>query len=234
MMHPITEILRNKQFTNSSHEGGKYVQLFEEALTKFLHKPTIVVNSGTSALLTSLWLAGVRAGDEVIIPAYSFVATKNAVEILQAKPVYVDIDLKTYTMKTDEIKITKNTKAIIIVHLYGNVCKMPAVQIPVIEDACQAFGVDGVGKGDYTCYSFYPTKRINTMEGGAVSCKNPDSVRDFRNHGEGGGLNLRMPEINAALGWMQMQNYRPKKIPFKHYDYTLSPPGQCPNADSLV
>ena len=230
------EILESGQFTDSSLRGGKYVQLFEKALTDYLGKPTIVVNSGTSALIVSLWLAGVRAGDEVIIPAYSFQATKSAVLALQAVPKYCDIK-DDYTMKLDRRKITRKTKAIIIVDLYGNICEYPLTHIPIIEDACQALGTihpDAIC-ADFTCFSFYPTKIVNTMEGGAITVQHEeqaDAIRKLRTYPD--GLNFRMPEINATMGWLQMQDFKgglPDNY-FQPYSYTLSPPGLCPVADS--
>jgi len=230
----ISEIFETGQFTSSGFLGGKYVKLFEEELTKFLGRPTATVNSGTSALICALWAAGIRAGDEVILPAFSFKATKNAVLALQAKPKYVDVNPNSPLMQVDKIRIGKKTKAVIVVHLFGLLCDKPDVKVPIIEDACQAFGVPGVGFGDYTCYSGYPTKRINTMEGGWISTANIGRIKDLRNHGFQGefGLNLRMPEINAAMGYIQLINYIARPIEWKLYNYTLSPKGKCPNADN--
>jgi len=237
----IKEIFESGQFTNSSLDGGKYVQLFERELTTYLKRPTVAVNSGTSALIMSLWLAGVRAGDEVIIPAYSFRATKNAVLALQAKPVYVDIKLDNYCIDPKGIdeKVTKKTKAIIVVDLYGNISPIRFIDdIPVIEDACQALGTIEKIRANYTCFSFYPTKIVNTMEGGAITCRDFDAtnVKDLRNHGFlcGFGYNMRMNEVSAMMGYIQMLNFIPRKPEIKRYDYTLSPKGECPNADSLV
>ena len=237
----IKEIFDSGQFTNSSMNGGKYVQLFERELSTYLKRPTVAVSSGTSALILSLWAAGVRAGDEVIIPAYSFRATKNAVLALQAKPVYADISLDNYCILAREIdeKVTDRTKAIIIVDLYGNISPIRFIDdIPVIEDACQALGTIKKIRADYTCFSFYPTKIVNTMEGGAVTCRDFDAtnIKDLRNHGflMGFGFNMRMNEISALMGYVQMLNFIPRPPEIKHYDYTLSPRGLCPNADSLV
>ena len=228
----FSEIVNSGKYTDSSLMGGKYVQLFEKELRKYLRKPTVVVNSGTSALIISLKMAGVKAGDEVIIPAYGFIATKNAVLALQAKPVYVDIKLETYCMNTSKIKITQKSKAIIIVDLYGEICTLPWESIPIIEDACQAFNTVKEIRAHFTAFSFYPTKQINTMEGGAIACKRPAEVRLQRTYPN--GLNYRMPEINAAMGYLQMLKFEPKEIPKKHYDYTLSPEGECPIADKVA
>ncbi len=237
MKRYIEEIFETGQFTSSSHEGGKYVQLFEGELTKFLGRPTVTVNSGTSALIAALKSAGLGIGSIVAIPAYSFIATKNAVLSIGAKPYYVDIK-EDGTIDLD--KLPNAYDAVMVVDLYGKVADIPNTDQPVIEDAAQAFGVPGTGEGDFVCYSFYPTKRINTMEGGAVTCDDPDEIRFFRNHtapmpyGNSWGLNLRMNEISAAMGYEQITNYIAKPIEIRKYNYTLSPPGQCPNADALL
>ncbi len=218
--------------------GGKYVQLFEGELSKYLNKPTVVVNSGTSALIMSLWLAGVRAGDEVIIPAYGFIATKNAVLALQAIPIYADIRKEDYCIDWEEIEIisfcgTNKIKAIITVDLYGNLADYLDFNIPVIEDACQALGTIKECRADYTCFSFYYSKIVHSGgEGGAIACNNPDDVRRLRTYPD--GLNYRMPEINAAIGYDNLLNIKRIKPEIKHYNYTLSPPGECPNADALL
>ena len=227
----INEIFETGEFTNSTFRGGKYVRLFEHELTQFLGKETITVNSGTSALITALWLAGVRAGDKVSVPAYSFKATKNAVLALQAIPLYVDVKKDTCRMDTSKIK---PSKAVIIVDLFGYKAEIPRdFNHPIIRDACQNFS-DKIEFTDFTAFSFYPTKRINTMEGGAVVCDYPDAVRWYRNHGYA-GLNLRMNEVSACMGYLQMKegNFM-TPVPVKHYDYVLSPPGECPNADRLL
>lgn len=237
LIDAIKEIIDSGQYTNSTVRGGKWVKKFENQLSKYLKKPTICVNSGTSAIILSLKMAGVKAGDEVIIPAYGFIATKNAVLALQATPVYVDINPNTFCMDVKKAIITKNfsnsPKAIIITDLYGNICDVPNTMgyIPIIEDACQALGTIKECRADYTCFSFYPTKIINAMEGGAIACNDPWKVRQLRTYPD--GLNYRMGEINACIGYHNMLDFeggRPKNW-YKHYDYTLSPKGECPNAD---
>ncbi len=238
----IDDIIRTGQYTSSAHEGGKYVKLFEEELLKYLGREAILVNSGTSALITALHLAGVGHGDQVIIPAYSFRATKNAVLAVGAEPVCADIKLDDFTINPEKIIVTGRTKAIIAVHLYGNIADIPAIKkkvegknmydnsydggvvpsgIKIIEDSAQAFGsiapnYQKAGTlADFGCFSFYPSKIINTMEGGAVTVSNEvdgHNARLFRNHGSlnhGGepmwGLNLRMNEISAGMGLVQLK-----------------------------
>lgn len=221
-------IIHTDNYTSSDINGGFYVKLFEEELTKYVGRETIVLNSGTSALISALYLAGVQHGDEVIVPAFTFKATWNAVRTIGAVPVPVDIKLDDYTIDPDKIKITNKTTAIIAVDLYGNVADIKQIRenlkadgkiTPVIEDACQALGSnDGQNRcgslADYGCFSFYPSKIINTMEGGAIVVNNSidaKGARQLRNHGgvdKNGdavwGLNFRMPEMNAMMGQIQM------------------------------
>ncbi len=237
LMNAIKQIVNSGIYTDSTEKGGLWVQKFESKLTSYLGKETVVVNSGTSALIMSLRMAGVKAGDEVIIPAYGFIATKNAVLALQAKPVYVDINQVDFTPNWYTIgdKINQKTKAIIIVDLYGNIADLPVIgHVPVIEDACQALGTIKRIRADYTCFSFYPTKIVGAMEGGAIVCDSTNKVRRLRTYSK--GLNLRMGEINACIGYHNMIGFtggRPKGYK-KHYNYTLSPLGECPNADLIA
>ncbi len=245
LLDSIKEIIDSGQYTNSTVRGGKWVKKFENQLSKYLNKPTICVNSGTSALIISLKMAGVKAGDEVIIPAYGFIATKNAVLALQAKPVYADINPDTFCMDIKNMRwrelLSTKTEAIIITDLYGNICDLPDTMMPIIEDACQALGTIKECRADYTCFSFYPTKIVNAMEGGAISCDDPWGVRKLRTYPD--GINMRMGEINACIGYhnfIRKISEKPRKDEkflgkpenwYKHYDYTLSPEGECPNAD---
>ena len=120
----ISRILKNSSLTSSSFNGGKTVQNFEKITAKFTKsKFVIAVNSGTAALQASLLSLDIKAGDEVLVPSFSFIATANAVASIGAKPIFVDILKENYTINPEEIekKITKKTKAIIPVHLFGNI-----------------------------------------------------------------------------------------------------------------
>ena len=228
----MASIINSGNYTDSSNEGGFYVRRFEEELHKYLGKPTFVLNSGTSALITALKLSGVGHGDEVIVPAFTFRATWNAVHAVGATAVPVDIKYDDFTIDPELIssKISNLTKAIIPVHLYGNVADIKRIKdhvmisnnrkIYIIEDSAQAFGSnDGQRRcgtiGDFGCFSFYPSKIINTMEGGAISCGEDHipHVKNFRNHANNElywgridwGLNLRMTEMSAMMGEVQMK-----------------------------
>ena len=229
----VTSILKNSVLTSSSNQGGKYVQSFEKSVSSFLNiKYAIAVNSGTAALQAALYALDIKNGDEVLIPSFTFVATANSVLSTGAKPIFVDILKENYTMDPDDLqkKITKNTKAIVPVHLYGNVAYLDKISeiakkfnIPIIEDSAQSLG--STFKGKYTgtffemgCFSMYPAKVMTAGEGGFIVTNNKkfrDKLLMIRNHGmvkgydtKIFGLNLRLPEINAAIAKEKM-----KKLP---------------------
>lgn len=209
-------------------EGKKCAQ-FEQALARKVGaKHAISVSSGTAALHVAC-LATLRPDDEVIVPAFAFAATATAVVMTGARPVFADIDLKTYTIEVEDMrrKITPRTRAIIPVHLYGNACDVQGLQqvaadhdLLLIWDAAQAHGTTYNGHdvgsfGDLVCYSFYPTKNITTGEGGMITTSDPDlyqACRLVKSHGELReyyhtclGLNYRMTEIAAAIGLVQLR-----------------------------
>ena len=229
----VTSILKNGVLTSASNLGGKHVQAFEKSAASFVNsKYAVAVNSGTAALQAALYALDIKKGDEVLIPSFTFVATANAVVSTGAKPVFVDILNKNYTIDPDDLekKITKKTHAIIPVHLYGNVAIIERLSeiskkynIPIIEDSAQSLGSTYKGKHTGTffemgCYSMYPTKVMTAGEGGFVVTNNKnlrDKLLMIRNHGmvhgydtRMFGLNLRLPEINAAIATVQM-----KKLP---------------------
>ena len=229
----VTSILKNGALTSSANQGGKYVQEFEKSVSSFVNsKYTIAVNSGTAALQAALYALDIKHGDEVLIPSFTFVATANSVYSTGAKPVFVDILKENFTMDPDDLqkKITKNTKAIVPVHLYGNVAYLDRISeiakkfnIPIIEDSAQSLGSTFKKKHTGTffemgCFSMYPAKVMTAGEGGFVvtnSKKLRDKLLMIRNHGMVKGydtrilgLNLRLPEINAAIAKIQM-----KKLP---------------------
>jgi len=189
----------------------------------------VATNSGTSALHVSLLSCGIGAGDEVITTPFTFIASGNSIVYTGAKPVFGDIDLKTYTLDSNSIEplITDKTKAIMPVHLYGQSADMGAIcdiaqdyDLLVIEDAAQAHGTTFEGKkvgsiGDMACFSFYPTKNMTTSEGGMITTNNEEFVEEahiFRAHGsrvkyhhDDIGYNFRMTDISAAIGLAQLE-----------------------------
>ena len=229
----VTSVLSEKALTSASFEGGKRVRQFEDLLSNFVKsKFAVAVNSGTSALQASLYALDIKPNAEVLIPSFTFVATANSVKSIGAKPVFVDILKDNFTMDPDDMKkkITKRTKAIIPVHLYGHVAYMKEImeiakkhQLEIIEDASQSLGSKFKGKHSGTfsrlgCFSMYAAKVMTAGEGGAIVTDDKklfEKLKQIRNNGLSKhhitskfGLNLRLPEINAAIAKIQM-----KKLP---------------------
>jgi len=228
----VTKVLKSGMLTGRFGSGPMAKQ-FESNFARFFRaKHAVAVNSGTGALHMALWAAGVKAGDEVILPSFTFIATAEVVALIGAKPVFVDIKPNTYNIDPDklEVAITSNTKAIIPVDLYGLPAQMDKIRkitdkhnLILVEDAAQAHGASYRGKSpgyfaDMACWSFYASKNITTGEGGMVTTSNDkfaEKLRLIRSHGEREeykastlGHNYRMPEIEAAMGIMQL-----KKLP---------------------
>ena len=204
---------------------GPNVQAFEREFADFHETPhAIGVSDGTAALRLALMACGVGAGDEVIVPSHTFIATAEAVVLVGARPVFVDVDPLTYTIAVDQIapKITAATRAIIPVHLYGQPADMdPLTELAsrhglwVIEDACQAHGARYKGQrvgglGHAAAFSFYFSKNLGAYgEGGMVTTTSDDladRVRMLRDHGSAKrychelvGANSRLDEIQAAV-----------------------------------
>lgn len=204
---------------------GENVRCFEEEFARYCHaKYGVGVASGTDALTLALKSLGVCKGHEVITAANTFIATVDAISHCQATPILVDIDSETYNIDVSEIreKITKRTKAIVPVHLYGHPVDIdPIVEVAeesgiyVIEDACQAHGALYKGKmvgglGDCACFSFFPSKNLGAYgDGGMVVTDREDiaeHVRMLRNYGQREkyhhclvGYNSRLDEVQAAI-----------------------------------
>jgi dTDP-4-amino-4,6-dideoxygalactose transaminase len=212
---------------------GPEVTNFEKEFSKFVEdRECVAVNSGTSALHVALLSLGIGKGDEVIVPSFTFAATANSVALTGATPIFVDIDPTTFCIDPKEIVrvITPKTKAIQAVHLYGLAADMPAImkiakkyKLLVIEDAAQAHlaSIDGkpVGTfGDAAAFSFYPTKNMTSGEGGMIVFKDSSAARTarlYRNQGmekryenELVGFNLRMTDIHAAIGRVQLSKLK--------------------------
>jgi dTDP-4-amino-4,6-dideoxygalactose transaminase len=181
---------------------GPEVSEFETEFANYLDaKYCIGVNSGTDALIMALKVLGIGIGDEVILPSHTAVATASAIKLSGAAPVFADISLNTYTLEPNSIvsAISKKTKAIIAVHLYGQPCDMDAIleiagqyNLFVIEDCAQAHGATWRGKkvgtiGDIGCFSFYPTKNLGAIgDGGAIVTNDvnyAEKLFSFRQYG---------------------------------------------------
>lgn len=220
----VVEVLKSGMIAQ-----GPKVTEFEEKFAQWVGaKYGVAVNSGTAALHVALLSCGIGEGDEVITTPFTFIASGNSILYTGAKPVFADIDLKTYTIdpKSVEKQITENTKAILPVQLYGQSANMDEITeiaekygLIVIEDAAQAHGATcngaNVGSmGDMSCFSFYPTKNMTTSEGGIITTDDEDlaeKAKMFRAHGSSSryhhdaiGYNFRMTDIGAAIGLAQL------------------------------
>jgi perosamine synthetase len=229
----IIKVLDENALTSAARNGGKRVQEFESSLRTFLNvKHAISVNSGTAALHAALLALDIKAGDEVLLPSFTFVATANSVILSGAKPVFVDINTKDYTIDLHDLKrkISKKSKAVIPVHLYGHpsdLCELDEIanqhSLYIIEDACQSLGSIYKNKqtgtfGTMGCFSMYASKVLTAGEGGAIVTNDDrlaDTLKMIRNHGmvEGYdtrilGLNYRLPELSAAIAKIQMKKLK--------------------------
>ncbi len=205
--------------------GGPFVADFEENFARYCQTSYCIgVSSGTAALWTVLLALDIGPDDEVITVPHTFIATAEAISLCGAKPVFVDINPKTYLMDPEAVKkaITPKTKAIIPVHLYGQMADMDHIMaiarsnnLYVVEDACQAHGATYKGKkagsiGDAGCFSFYPGKNLGAYgEAGAVTTNNEkiaNAIKMIRDHGQSQkyyhdriGWNGRMDGIQGAI-----------------------------------
>lgn len=209
---------------------GPEVKAFEEEFSAQMvqGRECVAVNSGTSGLHLGILAAGIGAGDEVIVPSFTFAATGNSVALTGATPVFADIEPDHFCLDIASIEasITERTRAIMPVHLYGHPANMDAIcalaekhDLMVFEDAAQAHDASLNGRkvgtfGTFAMFSLYPTKNMTSGEGGMVSCGDAETarrVRLLRNQGmerqyanELVGLNNRMTDIHAAIGRVQL------------------------------
>lgn len=216
----ISAVLESGQFIL-----GKTVSEFENNVAKYLGvKHAIGCASGTDALMVALMALDIKEGDEVITTSFTFVATVETIVLLGAKPVYVDIEPDTFNIDPEQIEksITKKTKAIIPVHLYGHPVNMdPILEIAkkynlyIIEDSAQAMGADYKGKkvssiGDIGCISFFPSKNLGAYGDAGMITTNNDQLAEkirmiivhgskIRYYHEVLGVNSRLDAIQAAI-----------------------------------
>ena len=221
-----------KVIDSSALAGGPFVEKFEQEFASYCDcQHAIGVGSGTEALWLSLLAGGVGPGDEVITVPNTFMATAEAITYCGARPVFVDVDERTYTMDPAGLEevVSSRTKAIIPVHLFGQPADMDPIlefarehDIIVIEDAAQAHGAKYKGRnvgtlGDAGCFSFYPGKNLGALgEAGAVvtnSLELQEKIRILRDHGQirkyrhtAIGWNCRMDGIQAALLSVKLQH----------------------------
>ena len=238
---PVSGEAEERALMDVLHSGkwfrgnGQNVKKFEQEYARMTGaKDCLATCNGTAALFISLNVIGVEPGDEVIIPPYTFIATLNVVLRQHALPVFVDTDPETFQIDARQVEaaITGRTRAIVPVHLGGNVSDLDALlglsrkhKVPLIEDACQAHLAEWKGRkvgtwGDTGCFSFQASKNLNSGEGGAILFNDPD-LRErayaFHNNGSGlkfigtnftyagSGTNLRLTEFQAAILLAQME-----------------------------
>ena len=229
IMNEISSVLDTGDFCN-----GSYVREFEKEFANVTGTEFVSgVSSGTSALILALKALRLGKDDEVIVPAYTFIATASAVVNVGCKPIFVDCELDTANISVDEIKkaITPKTRCIIVVHMYGNPVNLDEIinickeyKISLIEDCAQAFGSTYSGKmvggfGEMGCYSFYPSKNIGAFgEAGAVITNNADYmqvINQVREHGAlrkyhhtSIGYNMKMDSMQAVVLLVKMRYYQ--------------------------
>jgi perosamine synthetase len=210
--------------------SGEKTRSFEKEFADYIGvKQAVAVTNGTIALDVALKALKIGPGDEVITSAFSFIASGNCILFQGAKPVFVDINPRTFNVDPQDVaeKLTSKTKAIIPIHMFGQPAEMDAIKdmaedkkVAVIEDAAQAHGAEYKGWkagsiGDMACFSFYATKNMTTGEGGMITTNDEELASKARlliNHGQSRkyhhdslGYNYRMTELSAALGLVQLK-----------------------------
>ena len=216
----IDDVLASQQFVLGPQSEALEQEIAQACDTRY----GIGVASGTEALELALHACGVRPGDEVIVPAFTFIATGGAVSALGARPVFADIEPGSFSLDPDQVslRISPRTRAIVVVHLYGLAADMDPILalgemhgIPVIEDNAQSFGATYRGRktgsmGRLGCLSFYPSKNLGACGDAGMIVTNDEKLaarlRALRNHGQTGrylsterGWNSRLDELQAAI-----------------------------------
>ena len=224
-INAVVEVLKSGMLAH-----GKEVEAFEREFAEYLGaKHGIAVANGTAALDVALKALGIKEGDEVITTPFTFIATASSILFQRARPVFADIDPKTFNLDPNDVleKITDKTKALLVVHLYGQPADMKAFKeiaedhkLFLVEDCAQAHGAEYNGQkvgtfGDIAAFSFYPTKNMTTGEGGMVVTHDDElaeRARLLRSHGQKEryyhvtlGHNMRMTNIAGALGRIQLR-----------------------------
>lgn len=226
MLEAAKDALQNDHFVL-----GENVYKFEEEFARYCGvKYAVSTSSGTAALQLALIALGIKRGDEVVTTPASFIATANAILHVNATPLFADIDMKTYTIDPEQVKLkmSKDSKVIIPVHLYGYPADMESIneiaerhELYVVEDACQAHGAMYRGQkvgslGDVACFSFYPSKCMTVAGDGGMIVTNDKEVAEtvgkLRDCGRRNkyvhdlvGYTARLNTVNAAIGRVQLR-----------------------------
>lgn len=233
----ISEILESGAYIN-----GPYTKKLEERLCKYLNvKHAIGVANGTDALVIVLKALGIKEGDEVITTPFTFFATAEAISVVGAKPVFVDVKLDDFNIDPEKIEaaITEKTKAIMPVHIFGTPAEMDTINeiakkhnLYVIEDACQAIGAEYKGKmvggiGDIACFSFFPTKNLGTYGDGGLITTNSDELaaicRAIKAHGSGENGEKAFNLLNGIQEEVKEDKNADDTVynPKKYYNYLI-------------
>ena len=221
----------NEVLSSGALRQGPRCEAFEQDFARRFGAVHAVSNSSGTAALHLAWMTFLEPGEEVLVPAFTFIATASTVSIAGGRPVFCDVDPETFLLDLEdaERRITERTRAICPVHLFGNVCAIEQVQafaqkhgLKIVWDAAQAHGAryrgeELAGYGDFVCYSFYPSKNMFVGEGGMTCTPDADTaqlLRDLRTHGQTGpyyftslGLNYRMTDVEAAIGCEQLRDF---------------------------
>ncbi|MBP5976807.1 DegT/DnrJ/EryC1/StrS family aminotransferase [Brasilonema sp. CT11] len=236
--------------------GGPIVAGFEQQFAAYIGVTECVTcNSGTDALFLALKALNIGAGDEVITTPFTFIATAEVISAVGAKPVFVDIDETTFNLDVNQVAaaITRHTKAVIPVHLFGQPVDMAALMkvakahnLIVIEDCAQSTGANWVGQkvgsiGHIGCFSFYPTKNLGACgDGGAITTNDPEiaaRLRFLKEHGQKNryqceeiGVNSRLDAMQAAilqikLRYLDFWNNQRRQVAVRYHQYLNQIPG---------
>lgn len=208
---------------------GKECEAFEQEFAQHVGAKHAITNSSGTAALHLSYMAFLKPGEEVLVPSFTFIATGSMVTLTGGKPIFCDVNPKTFLIDLEDAaqKITPKTKAIAPVHLFGNPCDFDKIKkfadqhsLKIVWDAAQAHGAKYKGRDigsfdDFVCYSFYPSKNMFVGEGGMVCTDNDkyaNQLRFLRSHGQTGkyyhtmvGLNYRMTDVEAAIGREQLK-----------------------------
>lgn len=224
-INAVSEALRQGHLAT-----GVMVKQFEDSFReRFGYAHAVACNSGTSALMMALAVLNVGPGDEVIVPAYSIMATANCVLAMKAKVVFCDVDRETYNLDPKLLPdlLTKNTKVILPASIFGVPCDVQGIRIyapgiPIVEDSIEALGSTRQGRAigkdvEIATFGFYPNKQITTCQGGMLVTEDPqlsEALIRLRQHGygasgdlwsQGYGWNVRLPDPLAAMGTVQLR-----------------------------
>ncbi len=245
----------NEWFLSGGYIGGNHVKELEEDFQKYLNvKHAITVGNGTDALIISLRACNIGAGDEVITTPFSFFATSEAIVSVGATPVFVDVLGDSFCMDPSKIeeKITKHTKAILPVDIFGHPCDLKEISkiaqkhnLYLIEDSCQAIGAEyeknKIGNAKYSdliCFSFFPTKNLGCLgDGGLITTDNDDLAiiaKALKEHA-GGQIGIQAQMIlDGNKNTEEIEEVNPLYNPYKYYNYLIGYNSRLDSVQAII